>query len=144
MEVINMNIKQAAGMFGLTQDTLRYYERIGVIPPVHRNNSGYRDYTINDLNWVYLAKSLRSVGLPIETLTEFVKLAQLRETQDVESAQKQILSDQLDELNKKINKMHKVRELLIYKIETYDEHLAKFNSGLLPSENTEKLWERKK
>lgn len=144
MEVINMNIKQAAGMFGLTQDTLRYYERIGVIPPVHRNNSGYRDYTINDLNWVYLAKSLRSVGLPIETLTEFVKLAQLRETQNVESAQKQILSDQLDELNKKINKMHKVRELLIYKIETYDEHLAKFNSGLLPSENTEKLWERKK
>lgn len=45
-----MNIKQAADMFGLTVDTLRYYERVGVIPPVHRNESGYRDYKTSDLN----------------------------------------------------------------------------------------------
>ncbi|NHX33466.1 MerR family DNA-binding transcriptional regulator, partial [Escherichia coli] len=57
-----MNIKQAADMFGLTVDTLRYYERVGVIPPVHRNESGYRDYKTSDLNWVYLVKNLRNAG----------------------------------------------------------------------------------
>lgn len=51
-----MNIKKAAELFDLSVDTLRYYERIGVIPPVKRNESGYREYTTADLNWIYLAK----------------------------------------------------------------------------------------
>lgn len=76
-------------MFDLSVDTLRYYERVGVIPPVHRNESDYRNYTTNDLNWIYLAKNLRNAGLSIESLIEFAQLAQLRETQNVEKAQKQ-------------------------------------------------------
>lgn len=66
-----MNIKKAAEMFDLTTDTLRYYERVGVIPPVHRNESGYREYSTNDLNWIYLAKNLRNAGLSVESLIEF-------------------------------------------------------------------------
>ncbi|HCD1062608.1 TPA: MerR family transcriptional regulator, partial [Listeria monocytogenes] len=97
-----MNIKQAADMFGLTVDTLRYYERVGVIPPVHRNESGYRDYKTSDLNWVYLVKNLRNAGLSVESLIEFATLAQLRETQNVEAAQKQVLVDQLKELDEKL------------------------------------------
>lgn len=93
--------KKAAEMFDLTTDTLRYYERVGVIPPVHRNESGYREYSTNDLNWIYLAKNLRNAGLSVESLIEFANLAQLRETQNVEEAQKQILADQLEELDKK-------------------------------------------
>ncbi len=62
-----MNIKKAAEMFDLSVDTLRYYERVGVIPPVQRNESGYRVYTTNDLNWIYLAKHLRNAGLSIES-----------------------------------------------------------------------------
>lgn len=131
-------------MFDLSVDTLRYYERVGVIPPIHRNKSGYRDYTTNDLNWIYLAKNLRNVGLSIESLIEFAQLAQLRETQNVEKAQKQILSDQLEELDKKLVKMQKVRNLLIYKMETYDDHIAKFKAGELEPDKVEKLWERKK
>lgn len=108
-----MNIKQAADMFGLTVDTLRYYERVGVIPPVHRNESGYRDYKTSDLNWVYLVKNLRNAGLSVESLIEFATLAQLRETQNVEAAQKQVLVDQLKELDEKLAEMKKVRELLV-------------------------------
>lgn len=139
-----MNIKKAAEMFGLSVDTLRYYERVGVIPPVQRNESGYRDYTTNDLNWIYLAKNLRNAGLSVESLIEFAQLAQLREKQDVGKAQKQILSDQLEELDKKIAEMQEVRELLIYKIDTYDDHLAKFKAGKIPADQVEKLWKRKK
>ncbi|MFJ7662144.1 MerR family transcriptional regulator [Lysinibacillus sp. NPDC097162] len=138
-----MNIKQAAEMFELTVDTLRYYERVGVIPSVHRNENGYRDYTTSDLNWIYLAKNLRNAGLSIESLIEFATLAQFRETQNVEEAQKQILRDQLKELDEKLAKMNQVRDLLVYKIETYDEHIAKFKTGEMNSENVEKLWEKK-
>ncbi|MFJ5766393.1 MerR family transcriptional regulator [Lysinibacillus sp. NPDC093210] len=138
-----MNIKQAAEMFELTVDTLRYYERVGVIPSVHRNENGYRDYTTSDLNWIYLAKNLRNAGLSIESLIEFATLAQIRETQNVEEAQKQILRDQLKELDEKLAVMNQVRDLLVYKIETYDEHIAKFKTGEMNSENVEKLWERK-
>ncbi|EHD1588850.1 MerR family transcriptional regulator [Listeria monocytogenes] len=139
-----MNIKQAADMFGLTVDTLRYYERVGVIPPVHRNESGYRDYKTSDLNWVYLVKNLRNAGLSVESLIEFATLAQLRETQNVEAAQKQVLIDQLKELDEKLAEMKKVRELLVYKIESYDSHIAQFKAGELNADNVEKLWERDK
>lgn len=110
-----MNIKKAAEMFDLSVDTLRYYERVGVIPPVHRNKSGYREYSTNDLNWIYLAKNLRNAGLSVESLIEFANLAQLRGKQDVEESQKQILFDQLEELDQKITEMQEVRELLLYK-----------------------------
>lgn len=83
-----MNIKKAAEMFDLSTDTLRYYERVGVIPPVNRNESGYRDYQIRDLNWIYLAKNLRLAGLSIESMIEFAQLSQLRGLQDVDEAQK--------------------------------------------------------
>lgn len=138
-----MNIKKAAEIFNLSVDTLRYYERVGVIPPIHRNMSGYRDYTTNDLNWIYLAKSLRNAGLSVESLIEFAHLAQVRETENVEEAQKQILVDQLGELDKKLSEMHEVRDLLVYKIETYDDHIAKFKTGELDPDKIEKLWERK-
>ncbi|SET27516.1 DNA-binding transcriptional regulator, MerR family [Enterococcus malodoratus] len=139
-----MNIKKAAEMFDLSVDTLRYYERVGVIPPVGRNASGYREYTINDLNWIYLAKSLRGAGLSVESLIEFAQLAQLRGKESVEEAQKQILSDQLEELDQKMAEIQDVRELLAYKIETYDDHIAKFKAGEMTPDKVEKLWERKK
>lgn len=138
-----MNIKKAAELFDLSVDTLRYYERIGVIPPVKRNESGYREYTTADLNWIYLAKSLRNAGLSIESLIEFAHLAQLREKEDVSDAQKQILYEQLSELDEKIVELNKVRELLVYKLTTYDDHLAQFKSGKLNPNQVEKLWEKK-
>ncbi|ALS77277.1 MerR family transcriptional regulator [Planococcus kocurii] len=138
-----MNSKKVADMFGLSVDTLRYYERIGVIPPVNRDENGYRNYQTHDLNWVFLAKSLRSAGLPIESLIEFTALAGLSGTQNVAEAQKQILNNQLQEMDKKMAEMKKIRAILQYKVDTYDEHLDKFKSGELTLENVEKLWEMK-
>ncbi|MEI5994285.1 MerR family transcriptional regulator [Candidatus Enterococcus mansonii] len=133
-----MNSKEAAEMFGLTTDTVRYYERVGVIPPIKRDKNGYRVYTTRDLNWIYLAKSLRHAGVSIESLIEFATLSQLGG--DVEQAQKQILQDQLQEITGKLEEMTKTRDLLQYKIDTYDEHIAKFKSGEVTSENVEELW----
>ena len=66
-----MTIKQVCQRYGLTQDTLRYYEKIGVIPPVHRSASGIRDYDEHDLGWVENAVCLRSAGVPVESIAEY-------------------------------------------------------------------------
>ena len=54
------------------------------------------------------------------------------------------MSDQLKELDQKLAEMQEVRDLLIYKIETYDDHIAKFKAGEMEPDKVEKLWERKK
>ena len=47
-----MTIKEVSEKFDITADTLRYYERVGLIPPVARNASGNRDYQEKDVDWV--------------------------------------------------------------------------------------------
>lgn len=136
-----MNIKQVADMFDLTVETIRYYERVGVIPPVKRDKNGYRIFTKRDLNWVFLAKSLRNAGLSIESLIEFATLSQLEG--DERLAQKDILKDQLKELDEKIEELTQVRKLLQYKITTYDEHIAKFRAGNISDDDIEELWTMK-
>ena len=71
-----MTIAEVSKKFDLSQDTLRYYERIGLIPGVNRNKSGIRDYTEEDCRWVEFIKCMRNAGLPIEVLIEYVTLFQ--------------------------------------------------------------------
>ena len=71
-----MTISEVSKRYGISQDTLRYYERVGVIPPVRRTKSGVRDYSEEDCGWVELAACMRSAGLPLETLAEYVRLCQ--------------------------------------------------------------------
>ena len=63
-----MTIKEVSEKYEISQDTLRYYERVGMIPPVTRTASGIRDYQESDLGWVELAKCMRSAGLPVEAM----------------------------------------------------------------------------
>ena len=68
-----MTIKEASQRSGLSQDTLRFYEKAGMIPAVQRTN-GIRDYSEIDLRWISLAKSLRNAGLPVESVARYVSL----------------------------------------------------------------------
>lgn len=136
-----MNSKDVAEMFGITVDTIRYYERVGVIPPIEREENGYRIYTKRTLNWIFLAKSLRNAGLSVESLIEFASLSQMKGNRRY--AQKQILKDQLQEIDEKIDEINKTRELLQYKIDTYDEHIALFEADKLSDDQVEELWKMK-
>lgn len=73
-----MNITEAGKLTSLTPNTLRYYERIGLIPPVARNKGGTREYTSKDLCWIEFIKTMRSAGLSPETLIEYVALVTAR------------------------------------------------------------------
>lgn len=69
-----MTIKDVCKQFGISADTLRYYERVGVIPEVHRTAGGIRNYTEEDLGWVETAACFRSAGMPVDLLAEYVRL----------------------------------------------------------------------
>lgn len=69
-----MTIAEVSRRYGVSPDTLRYYERIGLIPPVPRNKSGIRDYDEASCGWVELMKCMRASGVQIEALVEYVSL----------------------------------------------------------------------
>lgn len=130
--------KEVADMFHISASTIRYYEKIGIIPPIERDENGYRIYNNSALNWIYLMKSLRNAGLSIESMTEFSRLSQTEG--DEKKLQKQVLKNQLQEIDDKIAKLQRVRKILDYKIDIFDDHLAKFQTGELNGDNVEKLW----
>lgn len=117
-----MTITEVSKKFDLSQDTLRYYERIGLIPTVNRNKSGIRDYTEEDCGWVEFIKCMRNAGLPIEVLIEYVRLfAQGDETTE---ARKELLVDQRKKLVTKMENMKKTLERLDYKIGRYEKTIG--------------------
>ena len=69
-----MTIKEVCEKYNITTDTLRYYERVGVIPQVTRTAGGIRDYRDQDIDWVENAICFRDAGMPVEMLIEYVKL----------------------------------------------------------------------
>ena len=91
-----MTIKEVSQKYNISQDTLRYYERVGLIPTVARTSGGIRNYTENDLGWVENAICMRNAGVPIEALIEYVKLYQ--EGDETCEARRQLLQKQLDAL----------------------------------------------
>ena len=113
-----MTIAEVSKQYNISADTLRYYERIGLIPPVNRNKNGIRNYTDEDCKWVDFIKCMRSAGLPIEALIEYVTL--FRQGNSTIEARKEILIEQRDILEEKINFMTATLERLNYKIDNYD------------------------
>jgi DNA-binding transcriptional MerR regulator len=114
-----MTITEVSKKFDLSQDTLRYYERIGLIPGVDRNKSGNRNYTEEDCKWVEFIKCMRGAGLPIEVLIEYVTLFQ--QGDETIETRKELLSEQRRLLAEKMDEMKKTLDRLDYKIERYEK-----------------------
>lgn len=114
-----MTISEVSRKFGLSADTLRYYERIGLIPKVHRNSSGIRDYREQDCNWVAFIKCMRAAGLSIEALVDYV--AMFQQGDSTIEARKHLLMEQRELLAERISNMQATLDRLDKKIEVYEE-----------------------
>jgi DNA-binding transcriptional MerR regulator len=123
-----MTITEVAKLYDLSADTLRYYERIGIIPSVNRNPNGIRNYTENDCGWVSFAKCMRNAGLPVEVLIEYVTLFQQGEA--TAEARKEILVEQRDKLVVRIAEMQETLDRLNHKIENYETGIRKAEANL--------------
>ena len=125
-----MKIAEVSEQYGISLDTLRYYERIGLIPPVTRNESGIRDYKELDVRRVEFVKCMRSAGLPIEVLIEYIGLVQ-RGDQTIE-ARKDILVEQRQLLISRMEQMQKTLDILNHKIEMYEKAVLKNEKEMIP------------
>ena len=114
-----MTIKEVCRKFDVSADTLRYYERVGVIPEVHRTAGGIRDYTEEDLKWVETAICFRSAGMPIELLIEYVRL--FREGDTTFGARRDLLMEAKERILAERKKYDDALEKLSYKIAKYEE-----------------------
>jgi len=128
-----MTIAEVSKRFDLSQDTLRYYERIGLIPSVNRNKSGIRDYTEEDCKWIEFIKCMRNAGLPIEVLIEYVTLFQQGDA--TIGARKVLLTEQRKQLVAKMEDIKKTLERLNYKIESYEKSVVEKEKELKRSED---------
>ena len=116
-----MTIAEVSKKYELSADTLRYYERIGLVPPVPRNKSGIRDYDTESCQWVELMKCMRSAGVQIEALIEYVALFQ--QGDETIGARKALLVEQRDQLVERMAEMQRSLDRRNDKIERYDQGL---------------------
>ena len=116
-----MKIAKVSKKLDISADTLRYYERIGLIPKVNRDKSGNRDYTELNCKWIKFIKCMRNSGMPIEILIEYVSL--LQEGEHTAKVRKQLLLEQREELIQKIDELQQMLGYLNGKIEKYDSLL---------------------
>ncbi|MGH3630231.1 MAG: MerR family transcriptional regulator [Sciscionella sp.] len=116
---MSYSIAQAADRSGLSIDTLRYYERIGLVDPPARDSGGRRSYSDTDLVWLEFLTKLRTTGMPIRMMREYAKL---RHQGDVTAGRrKQILMEQRAAVRARITELNGCMDALNYKISNYEQ-----------------------
>ena len=125
-----MIISEVSEKYGLTHDTLRYYERIGLIPPVKRRPNGIREYDDYSCGWIEFIYCMRKAGLPIETLVEYVQLYQ--QGAATKEARKGLLLGEYRRLDERIVELQAIKKRLLCKIDNYNLNFRTSKTALNP------------
>lgn len=123
-----MRIAEVSKQYDISADTLRYYERIGLLPRVHRNASGVRDYDETDLARVKFIKCMRGANVSIEALIEYLQL--FAEGDATLAARKAILEEQRDLVRERIAEMQAGLDRLDYKIAHYEDLIVEAEKSM--------------
>ena len=126
-----MTIAEVSKKVNLSADTLRYYERIGLIPEVNRTESGIRNYTEKDLGHLEFVICFRNAGVSIETLIEYMRL--YKQGDSTLEARKQLLISQREIMQKRLDEIQSTFERLNFKIDNYEKLLIEKEKELLTS-----------
>ncbi|MDO4536214.1 MAG: MerR family transcriptional regulator [Clostridium perfringens] len=112
-----MTIKEAAELTGVSIDNLRYYERIGLIPPVPRSKSGIRNYDEVSIRWIEFVMKFKKSGASIESIIEYIRLAQIGESTKV--ARRHILIEIKEAIEEKMKELQECLDITDFKINNY-------------------------
>lgn len=112
-----MTIKEVSKMYNLSPDTLRFYEKKGLIGPVKKTSGGIRDYEEEDLKRIEFIKCMRSAEIPVIVLKEYVDLFSAGD--ETIKERRKLLEEQKHILEEKIAKMQEAYEKLNKKIDMY-------------------------
>ncbi len=119
---------EAAAKSGFSLDTLRYYERVGLLPPVQRDHAGRRRYTDLDLGWLALLRCLRETGMPVADIKQFVDLTQ---TDTDHTAERLALLETHDgHIGQQIARLRQDQDYLHEKIQHYRQRLDGADQGV--------------
>lgn len=127
-----MKINEVVKKLNITHDTLRFYEKSGLLGEIKRDKSGYRNYDEGDIKRIEFILCMRNVGVPIEVLKEYIYLYDLGD--DTFEQRKALLIEQKKQIDKKIEEMQLASKKLEYKINLYyegklDEYLKVTNNN---------------
>lgn len=123
-----MNIKKVSEITDVSADTIRYYERIGLLPRITRTNSGVRDFTEREIGILEFVRCFRKAGMSVEALIEYISL--LEEGEGTERERLRLLTEQRVEMDDRIYELNQARERLNYKIENYENIIQKHEQKL--------------
>ncbi len=118
-----MRIQEVSQMFDMSPDTLRYYEKIGLLDPIQKDRSGKRNYQESDLKRLEFLKCMRAAGMSIKMLKEYIDL--LAQGDQTIQQRKDLLIHEREELLKQKERIQLSLEKLNYKIENYEKILCK-------------------
>ena len=113
-----MRISEAADLCGLSADTIRYYEKEGMLPPIRRGSDGHRAFSASDIDWLTLLYWLRETGMPMERMRRFTFLAQ--RGGDTIPERRAILQDHADTLSRRRALLSRCEDVLAIKIASYE------------------------
>lgn len=114
-----MTIQEVAKQLNISQDTLRFYEKSGLLGKIKRNASGYRNYDDNDLRRIEFVLCMRNVGISIDVLKQYMNLYD--QGDDTWYQRQQLLIDSKKVLDKKIVEFQLASERLEKKIQMYND-----------------------
>jgi len=121
-EVEGLSVAQMATLTGVSADTLRYYERAGLIPHVTRNAGNQRRYQQSDVEWIRFLLRLRQTGMPIAAMRAYAGLREQGES--TVAARMALLSDHQQRLRDQLRVLRAHHRALEHKIATYAQMLA--------------------
>ena len=124
-----MTIREIAAKTNMSTDTLRYYERIGLLPPVPRNAAGIRNYDEYFVNFINFIKKLKASGMSLGHIIDYIRLAEMGDATIQE--RKKLLAEARETLLDKINSLQLVAELADYQLRNYENLLQPETYALL-------------
>ncbi|MGT2716167.1 MerR family transcriptional regulator [Streptococcus respiraculi] len=111
-------ITEVSELYQVNSNTLRYYERIGLLPTIPRKSNGNRYFTREMLNWLEMVICLRHSGIPIEALKTYVKL--LQQGEETQKEREWLLKEQLETLYQRKENLQRSIDRLEHKISLYE------------------------
>ncbi|MGL5149838.1 MAG: MerR family transcriptional regulator [Clostridium sp.] len=128
-----MTIKEASEVSGVSVDNLRYYERIGLIPKVPRNSSGFREYDEVSLRWITFVLNFKRAGVSLEKIIEYVSLAQIGD--ETKAARREILLEAKGKLEESIRSTQESLDVVNYKLENFYNRCEPITKTLVEDTN---------
>lgn len=122
-----MKISDVSKKFSISIQTLRYYEREGLIPAIHRDSNGVRDYQKDELYWIHYVQTLRNSGVTVASIKKYVGLVQ--KGSETREQRKQILLEQRQALLKKRAQIDDALKHMDIKLESYDTYVIELENN---------------